>query len=439
MKRHDNVVLGENATFSTDSEITGVNNNIMVCAAPGAGKTVSVVEPSLLATYETSPIVTVTKRRIVEKYAPMFEKRGYRVLDLNFVDPEKSNVSYDPLHYIRNHADVSFLSESVIMANPRKENSTADPYWDDNAILLLTAITLLELETSKNPCYANVMEMCSNLAIEDYGDSIRTNLDKQFDKLGRTSPQSHALACWRVFSTLPIKTAACVMSAMRSSIDKVFTPELNCMMRKTNYLDFPDLAKEKTVLFITTSAVNPALSRFVNLFYGDAFKQLFEFAEKQPDGRLPRPVRVIADDFATGSQIHDFAEYSSIFREKGVSVTLLIQSDSQLEAMYGAYNATTIRNNCDTYVFMGCNDLTTARTISVRADLPLEDVLYMPVGKEIVFRRGIKPIITERCNIFADPEYKKITTAYNAKVKRKKQSQSINERWQNAGNRVVVE
>lgn len=44
---------------------------------------------------------------------------------------------------------------------------------------------------------------------------------------------------------------------------------------------------------IKTSAGNPALNCYVNLFYGHAFKQLFEFAEQQPDGKLPIPVRVL--------------------------------------------------------------------------------------------------------------------------------------------------
>ena len=62
----------------------------------------------------------------------------------------------------------------------------------------------------------------------------------------------------------------------------------------------------------------------------------------------------------------NFPEYISIFREKGISVTLLIQSESQLQGMYGRENATTIINNCDTYLYMGGMDLVTGRNISER-------------------------------------------------------------------------
>ena len=89
------------------------------------------------------------------------------------------------------------------------------------------------------------------------------------------------------------------------------------------------------------------------MFYAQAFKQLFEFAESRSSGRLPIPVHVLCDDFATGSRILNFPEFISIFREKGISVTLLVQSESQIESMYSPEDATTIINNCDTYLYMG--------------------------------------------------------------------------------------
>jgi len=72
----DKIILGENAVYSTDSSQTGLNNNVLVCAGSGAGKTMSVMEPRLLETYNSSLIVTLTKRRLVEKYKSLFAERG---------------------------------------------------------------------------------------------------------------------------------------------------------------------------------------------------------------------------------------------------------------------------------------------------------------------------------------------------------------------------
>lgn len=54
----------------------------------------------------------------------------------------------------------------------------------------------------------------------------------------------------------------------------------------------------------------------------------------------------------------------------------------------------------------------------MRANRPLEDVLYMPIGSEIIFRRGMKPIFTKRYNIFQNEMYKKITAAYEKHVEK---------------------
>lgn len=85
--------------------------------------------------------------------------------------------------------------------------------------------------------------------------------------------------------------------------------------------------------------------------------------------------------------------------------------------IYGNEKATTIINNCDTIVFLGSMDLETGRNISMRANRPLEDILYMPVGSEIIFRRGMKPISTKRYNIFQNEMYKKVTAVYDRKIK----------------------
>lgn len=153
------------------------------------------------------------------------------------------------------------------------------------------------------------------------------------------------------------------------------------------------------------------------MFYAQIFKQLFEYAEQCPNGMLPVPVHVLCDDFATGSRILNFTEYISIFREKRISVTLLLQSESQLEQMYGSGNATTIINNCDSYIYLGGMDLKTAQNMSLRLNRPLEDILYMPIGQEVVIRRGQRPIITRRYDIQKNELYQEITKEYNRQLK----------------------
>ncbi len=62
--------------------------------------------------------------------------------------------------------------------------------------------------------------------------------------------------------------------------------------------------------------------------------------------------------------------------------------------MFESYDADgkTIIGNCDTYMYMGGNDVETAEAVAKRCDLPLKKVLNLPVGENIVFRRGMAPV-----------------------------------------------
>ena len=395
----DRMILGENVIYSTDSNETGLNNNVIVCGSSGCGKTMSISE-----------------RRIVNKYKPVFERRGYIVEDLNFINPSESNVSYDPLQYINSYADITFLAESIVKANPRKDRSTADPYWDEAATSLLSAEIAYTLMTKEDATFSDVLELHDGIDFRESGGQIATSLDRKFDFLAEKDPSCFAVSCWKSFHQLPIKTASCVFGTLNTTIDTIFSPELRKMISMKKKVDFEQLATKKTILFVSTSAVNPSLHCFINMFYAQAFKTLFEYAESLPHGRLPIPVHVLCDDFATGSRILNFPEYISIFREKQISVTLLVQSESQLESMYGSDDATTIINNCDTYLYLGGMDLKTGRSISERLNVPLEDVLYMPIGQEYIFRRGQRPIVTTRYNIMRDEQYQQITQEYEEKM-----------------------
>ena len=419
----EKVILGENCCYSVDSKETGLNNNVIVCGGSGSGKTMSISEPRLLETKTSSIIAVVTKRRIVNKYIPLFEERGYEILELNFVDPDKSTCCYDPLQYVKSYSDITFLAKSIIKANKQKDNSNADPYWDEAAISLLSAEIAYIMMTKENATFVDVLEVNDSLTLDDGSGTIQTSLDDNFDYIAAENPSCFAISCWRTFKQLPVKTAACVFSTLNSTIDTVFSPEIRKMIESEKKVNFEQMGNKRTILFVTTSAVNSALHSFVNMFYAQAFKQLFEYAENCPDGVLPVPVHVLCDDFAMGGEILNFPEFISIFREKGISVTLLLQSESQLNQMYGTDNSVTIINNCDTYIYLGGMDLRTAQNVSVRLNSPLDEVLYMPIGQEILFRRGQRPIITKRYEIQKNTLYRKITDDYKKRMLNEERSE----------------
>ena len=84
---------------------------------------------------------------------------------------------------------------------------------------------------------------------------------------------------------------------------------------------------------------------------------------------------------------------------------MLVQSLSQLKAIYGGENASTIIDNVDNLVYLGGMDTDTAREVSLRADKPLQEILTMEIGREYLFRSGQEPLYLQRYRTYDDPVY----------------------------------
>lgn len=123
-------------------------------------------------------------------------------------------------------------------------------------------------------------------------------------------------------------------------------------------IDFRSLGREKTAVFLTISDTDRSMDGLVNLFYTQALQTLCNSADKDyPDHRLPVPVRFILDDFATNVRIPDFDKIISVIRSREIYVSIILQSISQLSALYGSGESTTIINNCDNCLYLGGQDV----------------------------------------------------------------------------------
>ncbi|MBP5093939.1 MAG: type IV secretory system conjugative DNA transfer family protein [Abditibacteriota bacterium] len=395
----DLYVLGKNASYSADSEVTGLNNNIIVCGGTGCGKTMSIVEPTLMATFDSSLVITVSKRRLIDKYTPIFRKAGYDVKVLDFADPENSEIAYDPLLQINSYGDIDDIAGSIALY----DFESKDPYWEHAAKNMLCAEIAAVLMRETAPTFADVLKLHTTVASQDKAN------EKIFNDIAQKYPEGcYASTRWADFEDLAHRTYGCVYSTLSASFGRFFTEESKKMMARGSNLDFRSVADKKTVLFVYVSSANAAHYALANMFYGQLLKALIEYGEELPNGELPVPVRFIFDDFAVGNRIPDFAVKISIFRAMGISVMILIQSETQLRGMYGYNDAVTIINNCDTYVYMGGNDTDTCSEIGRRMGKPLHEILCMPLNREIIFRRGSEPMITERCDtVFAASSAKK--------------------------------
>ena len=149
-------------------------------------------------------------------------------------------------------------------------------------------------------------------------------------------------------------------------------------------VDLKSLGRNKTVLFLNVSDTDRTYDNAINILYAQLLHLLCEEADAQPDGRLQIPVRIVMDDFATNAVIPHFDSIISVIRSREISVSLILQSLTQLETMYGRSRAVTIINNCDHILFLGTQDEETARFIGLKAGRVPESILTMPRDKAYI-------------------------------------------------------
>ena len=123
----------------------------------------------------------------------------------------------------------------------------------------------------------------------------------------------------------------------------------------------------------------------VALFFEQLFRALINAKERNDEPFYP--VHVIMDDFACGCPIGHFDNIISVIRSRGIYASAIVQSIAQLEALYGS-RAATIMENCDTVLYLGGNDVSTARWIGERANKPAYSILSMPVEDALLLQRG---------------------------------------------------
>ena len=400
---------------STNSFETRLNNNIMVIGGSGSGKTTGISLPMLLHSKYTNPVAIFTKRTLMMQVARYLKKaRHMNVTILDISQPENSDAGYDPLKQCRNMADLRDLCRAIVYKDPSIGSTAKDPYWDESACGVLECMVEYVLrDTQGKGGMADVLELLDEFRFvpvdnQDgemyYSDTVQGKISRWLPKL---THNTSVLGTWNTFTNLANTTARCIVSSLRTPVDSVFTTDIRSFLKNGKQFEAEWLLQKNTALFICMSPVSTAHRRFATLLYSQLFKNLYELAERQEDGRLPHPVNIICDDFST-SPIQGFPDMISIMREKNISTTILLQSLSQLEHTYGSASAVTVCNNCDRLVYLGSNDLSSADEISRRADAPLLDVLNMPLGQEYFFERGRYPILTKSYDIFADATYKEM-------------------------------
>lgn len=391
MIRENDVILAQDQYFSMNCKETLINNNVLVVGTAGCGKTRSIVSPNILQAIG-SYVISDPKGLLHKQYGRYLMKKGYQVKVLDFIHPEMS-AHYNFFDYINSTQDIIKIAHMLMVCNTDTGYIGKDPFWEEAAEILLSALIayLWESRPKHEQTLRHIFKLTAACQVDENNTGDKTALDRLFDEVRKRSPESFALAQYEKFRIGAGKTLRSVLISLNARLGRYDFKEMQIMTGKDD-LNISSIGQRKTAVFVIISDKDRSMDGYANLFISQTMDELCRFADDRcPNGELYIPVRFILDDFATNCIIADFPRMIASIRSRGISTMLMIQCESQLDEYYG-HNGKTIIGNSDTYIYMGGNDLETAKAVAARCDLPLKKILYMPIGTNWIFRRGQLPI-----------------------------------------------
>lgn len=381
-------ILADGHIISNDTWQTGLNNNDLIIGPSGAGKTRGYVKPNILQCSE-SMVVTDTKGALCSEIGPILAKEGFKVMEINLADCALSPYGYNPLAYIRRDKNGHYIEQDILTlaACVVPIETEDDPYWETMARIYLESAISYVLEAL--PEGEHHMGSVARLAAEMGRSGKYKTLMNEMEVL---DPDSFALARYRMFQSVTTdadRTSACIFSFLMSKLAPFSFDDAKRLFTNPRKVNIKRLGREKTAVFLTVSDTDSSLYRLANIFYTQALHTLCALADKSAGHRLKIPVRFYLDDFASNVVIPDFDRIISVIRSREISVSIIIQSLSQLESIYGQAKAMTILNNCDNLLCLGAGrDLETARYISYQVNKPVSAVLNTPLDDAWLLTRG---------------------------------------------------
>ena len=204
---------------------------------------------------------------------------------------------------------------------------------------------------------------------------------------------------------------------------------------ETDEMELDTIGDRKTALFVIISDTDDTFNFVVSILYTQLFNLLCDKADDKYGGRLPVHVRCLLDEFANIGQIPKFEKLIATIRSREISASIILQSQSQLKAIYKD-NADTIVGNCDTTLFLGGKEKTTLKEISeilgketidsfntsetrgrelshglnyqkLGKDLAsIDELAVLDGGKCILQLRGVRPFLSDKYDLTQHPNYK---------------------------------
>lgn len=370
-----NKVLTQNVVMGLNGFKTRRNLNTAVIGGSGSGKTRFVVKPNLLQG-NTSFIILDPKGELLRDCGYAMSQMGYKIKVLNLVNMQESDC-YNPFRYLDNDNDIQHLVDNLFKATGSSEssNSSQDPFWDNAAKALLTALVsychYFLPEEEQN--FATVGELLRMGQIKNEDAGYKSDLDLVFDEIRTEIPDTdHRRICLKFYDDYhsgAAKTLQSIQITLAARLNKFNIPDLQ-KLTSTDMLDLDMIGQEKTALFAIIPVVTDDYNFIVSILYTQLFTRLFDVADDhlphqgpRYDGKLPIHVHFLMDEFANVSLPDQFPKLVSVIRSYNISVTIILQNLAQIKKLFEK-DWEGLLGNCDTTLYLGGSEKETHKYFS---------------------------------------------------------------------------
>ena len=417
------------------------NKNVLVVGGSGSGKTRFWLKPNLLQCH-SSYVVTDPKGSIVVECGNALLKNGYKLKILNTINFKKS-MHYNPFAYVHSEKDILKLV-TTLMTNTKGEGSGGDPFWEKSERLLLTAlIAYLHYEAPvEEQNFATLLEMLNTMQVLEDDEEYQNPVDLLFEELAKKKPNSFAGRQYKLYKLAAGKTAKSILISCGARLAPFDIQELRDLTMYDE-LELDKLGDRKTALFLIMSDTDSTFNFLISMIYTQLFNLLCDKADDVYGGKLPIHVRCLIDECANIGQIPQLEKLVATIRSREISACLVLQTRSQLKAIYKD-NADTIVGNMDSQIFLGGSEPTTLKDLSemlgketidafntsdTRGNSPSYGTTFQKMGHELLSRdelavldggkcilqlRGVRPFLSDKYDLTQHPNYE-LTSDYDPK------------------------
>ena len=345
-----------------------------------------------------------------------------------------------PFAYIRSEKDILKLV-NVIIANTKGDGEkSSEDFWVKAERLLYCALIgdiWYEAEPEEKN-FLTLLELINASEAREDDEEFQSPVDILFAKLEKEHPDHFAVKQYRKFKLAAGKTLKSILISCGARLAPFDIAELREIM-SDDELELDTLGDRKTALFLIMSDTDTTFNFAIAMLQSQLFNLLCDKADDVYGGRLPVHVRCLLDEFANIGQIPNFDKLIATIRSREISASIILQSQSQLKAIYKDA-AEIISDNCDCTLFLsgrGKNAKEIAEVLGKetidsynqsenRGAQTSHGLNYQKLGKELMSQdeiatmdggkcilqvRGVRPFFSEKYDITRHPRYKYLSDA----------------------------